>query len=118
MIDPAKTYQTRSGLPVRILCIDGPSRHPVIGIIGDGLCCWLASGRMSVDGETDFDLIEKPREIEVEFWVNVYPSGTAGTLYRTRKLADEVQLSDRIACLHIKQTVTEGFGLTKRKGLK
>lgn len=61
MIDMNKTYTTRDGCPVRLLCVDGPDTdYPVIGIIkGDSLLCqWTGVGAYNRGFEGEVDLIE------------------------------------------------------------
>lgn len=61
-------------------------------------------------------LIKEKKKINVEFWVNVYADGEKMVCY-TPAERDNVFSGDntyegrKIACLHIKQTVTEGDGL-------
>jgi L-ribulose-5-phosphate 3-epimerase UlaE len=56
------------------------------------------------------DLIVKPRTIELDLWINVYPDG-AFIAFTTREVADGLAGSSRIACISLKRTVTEGEGL-------
>lgn len=59
-----KKYKTKSGLPVRILCVDAAINLPVIGLcnFGDGrdtVCYWKKEGNYYDDlGPSDFDLVE------------------------------------------------------------
>jgi len=49
-----------------------------------------------------------PREIEVDFWINVYEGRTAPCIHDTAAKADAAAYPDRVACLHVKQTVNRG----------
>ena len=49
-----------------------------------------------------------PREIVVDFWVNVYEGHTAPCIHDTAAKADAAACPDRVACLHVKQTVNRG----------
>jgi len=76
MIDITKTYSTRNGIPVRILCTDGPDTHlPVIGVIGGNtnVSYWSFLGSFT-DRLCPDDLIEVKPKIVVEKWVNVIKS--------------------------------------------
>ena len=55
-------------------------------------------------------IYEGPKTVEVDMWLNVYQVGGT-TKYKTRDAADRAAGHDRIACINIKRTVTEGEGL-------
>ena len=102
-----KKYRTRSGLPVRILCIDMRSDRPIVGVAshleGEALCTWLFDGSLSLRGEYPNDLINAPQKRMG--WVNVY-RGLDHTdfklcWYETKELADHASGSSRIACVPI-----------------
>lgn len=61
-IELGKRYRTRSGDPVRLLCVDGPSTHyPVIGLVGHELKTWTGDGRYCSALEiATQDLVEAP----------------------------------------------------------
>lgn len=67
-IDINKSYKTRDGKRVRILCTDAPLNQdyagPVLGFIegGSDVCCWTAYGSWQRSGAHCRDLIECPRE--------------------------------------------------------
>lgn len=56
-------------------------------------------------------IYEEPKTVEIKFWVNVYPDFTSGTTHIDRYDADVQAEDDRIACINIEQSVTEGEGL-------
>lgn len=64
MISMNKKYQTRSGLPVRILCVDAKTEdYPVIGLIsvktGEKTSSFTKDGNFLTTGESGkYDLIE------------------------------------------------------------
>lgn len=52
-------YRTRSGDPVRILCVDAEGIQPVIGLHGGSIDRWGADGTYGFAAkESKFDLIE------------------------------------------------------------
>jgi hypothetical protein len=59
-IDMNKIYKTRSGLPVRVLCIDADGDYPVIAQInGKEIETYTSAGTWALDFENHFkDLIE------------------------------------------------------------
>jgi hypothetical protein len=65
MIDMNKKYQTRDGRAVRILCVDAPSKLPVVGIVeGEhGVDTWSINGRYFT-GASAWDLIPVPTKHE------------------------------------------------------
>lgn len=111
MIDPTKTYRTRSGLEARIYGTDGSPPNGVHGAVkvntGWISITWGKNGNFLESKEiSENDLIEvKPTRI---MWVNCY-TGNESFGYRTREEADEYADSTRTAC--IKVTYTEGEGL-------
>lgn len=58
-------------------------------------------------------LIKEKKKVDVEFWVNVYEAGANLISYSKKSEANSMAADNRIACIHIKQTVTEGEGLEK-----
>ena len=50
----------------------------------------------------------EPTTIEVDFWCNVYAGRIPPCHYETAAEADEAANPDRVACLHVKQTVNRG----------
>jgi len=92
MIDLKKTYKTRGGENVRLLCIDGPSKtYPVIGLVESDIypCLWTQNGIYRHDRAIDdygavdyqYDLVEVKPKIVVEQWINViqYNDGRTAT---------------------------------------
>lgn len=54
----------------------------------------------------------KPKKTGVfEGWINIYPRGNDVVIYTSKEEADRFAAHSRIACIHIKQTWTEGEGL-------
>jgi len=76
MIDMKLTYSTRDGRPVRLLCVDGPSKnYPVIGIMegSDPPQSWANDGQFDKSRATSsYDLIEVTPKAKVELWGVVY----------------------------------------------
>lgn len=63
MITMDKKYQTRTGQPVRILCLDGPSAtYPIIAIADGRVATYTRHGKfMSSDSPDKLDLVETPK---------------------------------------------------------
>ena len=61
MIEMGKKYQTRDGRAVRILCVDGPGSHPVVGIVEgeDNPDTWNMDGTWSARIDS-WDLVPVP----------------------------------------------------------
>lgn len=73
-IELGKKYQTRDGKPVRILCIDGPSKdYPIVGVIGNNsfVSTWTSTGQWNQQGGS-FDLVEVKEKKKM--YINVYQS--------------------------------------------
>jgi hypothetical protein len=72
MIDIAKKYKTREGLPVEIISVSGRGDFPILGYVAKGhtVNYWTATGRWhSTPGaENRKDLIEVPREPITYTW--------------------------------------------------
>lgn len=68
LISMDKTYRTRDGQDVRVLCVDGPGEYPVIALVGDGANNFTAEGRFLgarlFHGEHPLDLIEYAPPVE------------------------------------------------------
>lgn len=66
VISKEKTYTTKQGLPVRILCTDAPGLFPVVGMVYNGECedttftihTWTKEGKKGLVKETKNDLVE------------------------------------------------------------
>lgn len=109
MLDLTKPVQTRSGVPVRILCTDAKKENgPIIGLIqykdGTESCYrWNADGRfMSPDCEHDYDLVNVPDKHV--FYVNAYEHDPLLVPQRSREEADRNAAKDRIACVRVEWT--------------
>lgn len=93
--------------------MDGPLPVPIIGLAGESLFRWYASG-LRYASETDgSDLIESPCEIQVAGgWFNVYETGRSDFIYTSKQSADFNGGPNRFACIEIPATtVKEGSGL-------
>jgi hypothetical protein len=116
MIDPKKTYCTRSGNEVRIYAVDGDNEFPVHGAFrtkyGWKVEAWSASGRWLNDCDDACDLIEVNPRIKREVWVNVYAVELHTSLHRSKESADAFAPGlDRIACVKLTIDCEEGEGL-------
>lgn len=100
-----KKYTTRDGMPVRVLCIDAPGALPICGLLGEFIIRW------GINGGYDIHHPVRPHEADLinaktkkEGWVNVYSGRSMETKYflaETKKEADSIAASDRVACVKI-----------------
>ena len=90
-IELGKTYETRSGRTVRIVCVDRKdSSIPSIGLLlssggCEGIECYRPSGHTFIsNGDNDHDLIRE--HIPVTYrWANVYEDTEVGNFNKTEK---------------------------------
>ena len=113
--DPTLPVRTRDGREVKIYSTEGGGTHPIHGATheeGFGLMvgCWTADGKWSSPVDTRHDLVNVPRRIKVERWLNVYQDG-AITDYTAKRDADINAMDSRVACKFITFEVEEGEGL-------
>ena len=115
-IDVTRVKRTRNGSEVRIYATDSGGLYPIHGAFKDRngiwtMCGWDKDGFIpwTLKGH-QHELIEEPRTIDVDVWLSVYPDGSVNC-WGTREIADTYSNHTRIACVNIKQTVTEGEGL-------
>lgn len=83
-----KHYTTRDGRPVRLLCVDGPGRYPVVGLVGEAIYSWTSTGEHPSEMAKRFgdrcDLIEAKPRVQCEVWVyrasngNYVPTSAVG----------------------------------------
>ena len=111
-IDWTKPVRTKDGRAVRVVCTDAPGSHPIIGIV-EGVrepFCWEVTGVYKEGLELGIELENAPQRIQREYWANIYSDG-AGGLFETKKDADRVAGTERIACVPIPIDCEEGEGL-------
>lgn len=70
MINMNKQYRTRSGLSVRVLCVDAKSDYPVVAAVYDGekerVLTFTAPGSRYKGSEDDWDLVEVDPWLAIE----------------------------------------------------
>ena len=118
MIDINKKYRTRDGREVRIYATDGIGQQCVQGAFlskegGWSMWLWSKNGLAAICsiGELhmqDMDLVEVKPRIKRTVWLNVYAREDRPT---TKKEADELAASTRLACVKVEIDVEEGHGL-------
>ena len=83
-IEMNKTYHTRDGEPVRIICTDRDELYSVVGMIGTSVHVWTEDGIFDLGRKSSLDLIEvKPYDFEIGEPVLVYsPTNGLGWLPR------------------------------------
>lgn len=121
-IDFSKPVQTRDGRPARILATD--LRHPdysVVAAVSDGNnleeiirftpegSFWKARGGRPEPDRAD--LVNVPRKIGREIWVNVYPTDDSYGAMKSKAVADQWAGGTRIACVKVVIDCNEGDGL-------
>ena len=110
-------YTTRDGREVRIYAVENNSQvfcvHGAIPIKGEWLSfTWDIKGMHEhAISRGNFDLIEKPKTVEVDFWVNVYGNYESVFTHPSRIAAEKNASLNRTACINIKRTIMEGEGL-------
>jgi hypothetical protein len=104
-----KKYQTKSGKPVRILCVDAKDQQQVVGLVTTEYV--EEPEQWSIDGtynpgniyeSSSMDLINA--KTKREGWVNIGPYGPYESIcwiYNTKEEADDAAGSERVACIHI-----------------
>ena len=106
-----KTYKTKSGESVRIVCDNRKhTTHRLIGLIDRGneedYFCWCVDGKFCGEETTSrYDLVHPPRE----FWLNLYSDGKAQAYaHQSKKTADAVAVTTpRAECIKVRE-VLEG----------
>lgn len=106
--------KTRGGLDAKVVyVVKDRTSHPLVAIHDhkDGYeSLWLMTikGTHYNDGTVhNLDLVNIPRTIKVERWINVYDNGTIG-VYSETSIPEN---SNCFACKHIVFEVFEGEGL-------
>jgi hypothetical protein len=103
-----KKYQTRDGIPVRILCIDAKSPYPIVGLVeffgrpdNESVETWTSAGKLINQLEEQYgrDLINA--KTKREGWVNINERMRCGGIYATQELANDCATPLRVACLPI-----------------
>lgn len=65
-------YLTESGLPVRVLCIDGPGSFPVIGLVNEEtISYWERDGTWMREHQNTWKLIPVPTKPKHELAVTI-----------------------------------------------
>ena len=110
---PATHYKakTRDGRDVEIFHVNGNGVYSILGIADGGYHRWAKDGNLYQSlSECPLDLINIPRKIKVNLWLNVYADGSAYS-YRSKDDADMWAGRNRIGCIHIEHEVEVGEGL-------
>ena len=113
MIQLGKKYQTKSGLKVRIIAVNGPGEFPVVGEVeGDTYVnCWTLKGKYSIGSESDLDLIELKRSFKDVVRLTFYLIDIDGIKY----IQSDIKGSEKIIgkkSFDISVEIKEGEGLT------
>ena len=107
-----KGYQTIDGRKVTIYAINGKGKYPIHGSVDGQMHTWTTEGCYGGSHlESNTDLIEKPKTVDLDFWINVYPDGFDQHvgIHPSREIANLRSVKDqRIACINIKRTVAVG----------
>ena len=78
-IDVSRVKRTRGGHEVRIYATDGSGEYQIHGAykLNDQwhMRMWRKDGVYVSHSSSDLDLVEEPRTIELDRWLNVYPNG-------------------------------------------
>lgn len=121
--DPTKPVKTRDGRKARILATDIKTpKYAILAAVErkekpdeEEIDFYMADGHSYVDHECGDDLVNIPTKRKLRGWVNVYNDNNMGFCgpYDTKKDADNMASSDRIACLDLSKYIEleEGEGL-------
>jgi len=107
-------WQSDEGEKARIYTYDAGGAYPIHGAIWNErqeewlVRTWDPLGAWRKGEQTPCDLVDAPRMVKVEGYVNVYADGTFSAPIYTRDLADKLQSSDRMSCIKIDIDVPEG----------
>jgi len=110
-----KTYTLRNGSEYRNYCDDARGKYPVQGAYKSKNEVWVQcahtlDGKFLVGGDHDYDLIIARKAHTITFWVNYYSNGEVSA-FENRADADFIAGPNRLTCLEITRTFTEGDGL-------
>ena len=110
-----KTYTLQDGSEYRNYCDDAGGEFPIHGAYKTPKGEWefvahTLDGKFYVDDDCYCDLIEVKKTHTLTFWVNCYLDG-GSSLWMSKTLADRAAKENRISCLKITSTFTEGEGL-------
>lgn len=96
VIDFKKPVQTRDGVPVRILCTDGPTIYmgyaqPVVGVTLDSSpMSWSADGLYNPPGISGMDLINVPKKKKtLQIEIALCRDATIGDVYPCARLLSQ-----------------------------
>ena len=124
MITMDKKYKTRSGRPVRLLCVDGCiPNFPVVGFVGVNLILWMHDGKYAnfynisspkIKNVTDWDLVEVKPRVKRTYYINIYDDYATIHDWRTKANKSAIdRYSPRLACVEVQIDCEEGEGLLK-----
>lgn len=108
-IEVGKEYGTRCGDVYKIVHYNNSDRT-FLGVTDCGFTGWFRRNGQLIGNRKEKLILEPPKRVKVERWVNVYPDGDINS-YKSREEADEFELSNRFACKHVEFEVEEGEGL-------
>lgn len=118
MIDWSKPVRTRDGREARVYSTDSGGTYPVHGAIKSlagvwHMNQWTSSGECAgFRVDTSSDLVNVPRRVKVDCWLNVFDNGVFCGPWTTKREADMgLGAEFRIACIHVEREVEEGEGL-------
>ncbi len=107
MISMDKTYKTRNGKPVRLLCTDAGGSYPVIGLVNGEVYTWASDGSYYASiGDHRHDLIEEVTVV-CQFFYNIYlpdeysRTGVASAYHKSRVEANHSACCNRIGVMTV-----------------
>lgn len=117
-IDWSRPVRTRDGREVRIYDANVGQEFNIHGAINLGgssgweVRQWLNDGRIVGRLDLPSDLVNVPRRVKVDCWLNVFDNGVFCGPWTTKREADMgLGAEFRIACIHVEREVEEGEGL-------
>jgi hypothetical protein len=110
-------WQTRDGEKFQLYAHDRGGDHPIHGAYFDEasgewvIDCWTDNGFVVFGGGVNHaDLVDAPRMVKVQGYVNVYRGDApVSDIHSRKELADALLMRlDRVACIKIDMEVEEG----------
>ena len=115
MIDPNKTYQTKSGREWRWYGENGDGQIHGAYKTSDGIwnmAVWEKDGTyLDIIRNSLMDLVEVKPRIKRTYWLNIYENPNRYDIHEKRKVVNDTALHDRLACVKVEIDCEIGEGL-------
>ena len=115
MIDPNKTYKTKSGCEWRWYGENGKGQIHGAFKTSDGIWnigIWKKDGKSFGCKDSPLDIVEVKPRIKRTYWLNIYENSSYDIFsVETRELVDKWAHSNRLACVKVEIDCEVGEGL-------